>query len=243
MTLPLMAAMVVVVAGGILCVAGRDARTIAAGLFLALGAAPLLADPLPDLVPLAARIAAAAIVAELAWIALRERPDAGPGSQTGRVAQSMFAAAAVTVALGLHDPATQLGAPDLARAAGFALLVVAVPGMFGGAPARTGVAVVLLVAAALLLQVALTMEPTPFAQLLASLVEVAAAGGMIVVLQLSAIRPPETPAGQRGSGSYRRAVGPFDGQVGRVPVAPGTDSWPESGPAARRPGDPGATAR
>ncbi len=233
MSVPVVAAALVVVLGGIVCVVGRDARTIVAGLFAVLAAAPLIADPLPDLVPLAARVAAAGIVAELAWIALRDRPAVGPGSRTGWLAESIFVAAAVAVALGLHDPATALGAPDLARAAGFGVLVVAVPGLFGGAPARTGVAVVLLVTAALLLQVALTMEPTPFAHLLASLVEVAAAGGMLVVLQLSAPRQPEAATAPRASPTARRSVGPFDGSAGRA-TPPVTPARPTSTSAPRQ---------
>jgi hypothetical protein len=231
MSVILLAATWVVVVGGILCVVGRDARTIVAGLFLALAAAPLLADPLPDLVPLAARIAAAGLVAELAWIALRDRPDVGPGSRTGWIAQSVFVAVAAAIALGLHDPATSLGAPDLARAAGFGLLVAAVPGLFGGSPTRTAVAIVLLVAVALLLQVALTMQPTPFVHLLASLIDVAAAGAMIVVLQLSAIRQAETPLAERPAGTARPRP---------TSTQPSGDGRPESQGALRRP--PGSSA-
>ena len=46
MSVVLLAATWVVVVGGIMCVVGRDARTVVAGLFLTLAAAPLLADPL-----------------------------------------------------------------------------------------------------------------------------------------------------------------------------------------------------
>ena len=63
-----------IVAGAVVALSGRDVRLILAGLVVSLGVSPLLADPLPSPLAVAARLAAALLGAQLLLVALRGSP-------------------------------------------------------------------------------------------------------------------------------------------------------------------------
>jgi len=193
MTPLLLAASGAVVVGGVLCVTARDVRLTVAGLVLALIGGPLLVDPLPASGPLAVGIVAGLVAGDLAWLAIRDRPDVAgrgrPASRIGWLAALLLAITAVVIGLALgHDPAAPFanpGAADVARATALALLVLALPPVLAGASSRRlGLGSLLLVVAALIARSALAGSPTPLESIVGAFVEVAAAGSMAAVLGL-----------------------------------------------------------
>lgn len=84
MSLVLVVAAAATVAGAVLALSTRDARTALGGLALVILASPLVADPLPGIVPLTARIVGAILAIELLWIAVRGA-DVAPGEGGGEV--------------------------------------------------------------------------------------------------------------------------------------------------------------
>ena len=183
---PILAAIALaVVAGTVVAVASRDARVAILGLSVVLIGSPVLADPVPAPLGLAARFVGAILAAYLLWIVARDGSRAGlPNAQTGgsRIgwpAETLVAAAASVVgflAHGLGAPA--MGSP-LASAAGFAVAALAVSAtMTGRDVLRVGLGSLLLIDAALLVGAALGGTPDELEQLIASATIVVVAGAL-----------------------------------------------------------------
>ncbi len=140
-----------VTAGAVVAVSAREARLALVGLVVALAAAPFLADPLPPLSTLAARVIGAALAAYLVRVAVAPTmPDADTrrrdvfrgGSRTGWPTESLLAVAAWIVGLNvaIHLEALNPGgagvsaddllgavrASSLATGAGLASIVIAI---------------------------------------------------------------------------------------------------------------------
>jgi hypothetical protein len=173
---PLLALVAVaVVGGGVVAVSARDARVALLGLVVALIASPLLADPTPALLPLAARLVSAILAAELVWITLRATTTRTRGSALGWPVEVLVATAAFLVGVGMAGLGVETAGPREAQAAGIALGVLALnPVLFGRDTFRLGVGLVLLVVAAIVLRVALAGTPGALEQLIT--------GGMVVAL-------------------------------------------------------------
>lgn len=164
---------VAVIAGAIVTVSVRDARTMILGLAVVLVASPLLADPLASPLGLAARLVGSILGAYLLWIVVRDRPTEGSvvtptdGSRIGWPAETLVAAAAALVGVAAHG----LGAPAVgavaASGAGFAVAALAVlPTLTSRDVLRMGVGSTLLVEAALLVRTGLGGTPEAMEQLL-----------------------------------------------------------------------------
>jgi hypothetical protein len=202
---PILAAVaLVVVAGTIVAVSTRDARVAILGLAVVLIGSPVMADPLPAPLGLAARFVGAVLCAYLLWIVARDRSRArGPGATTGgsRIgwpAETLVAAAAIITGFVAHG----LGAPALgsalASAAGFAVAALAVPAtMTGNDVLRVGMGSLLLLDAALLVRAGLGGTPDQLEQLITS-------GALIVVA--AAIATLAGSARSDGSGGYEFSV-------------------------------------
>lgn len=164
-----------VVAGTVVAVASRDARATILGLAVVLIGSPVLADPIPAPLGLAARIVGAILAAFLLWVVVRDRPRAGvpgaatAGSRIGWPAESLVAAAALVVGFAAHGlGAPAMGSP-LASAAGFAVAALAMPAVLTGRDVlRVGLGSILLVVAALLVRAALGGTPDELEQLISS---------------------------------------------------------------------------
>jgi len=170
-----------VVAGAVVAVAARDARTVLLALAIALVGAPLLAEPLAAPLSLAARFLGAILAAYLLWIVVREHPDRGhigsptAGSRIGWPAEVLLAGAAAIVGFGAHGLGAPADGPALASAAGFALAALAMaPVLTGRDVIRAGTGLLLLLDAALLVRTGLGGTLGPVEQLLS-------AGSLIVV--------------------------------------------------------------
>ncbi len=182
---PLLAAIAIgVVAGTVVAVASRDPRVAILGMAVVLIGSPVLADPLPAPLGLAARFVGAILAAYLLWIVARDRGRSrGPapvtgGSRIGWPAETLVAGAAFVVGFAAHG----LGAPALgsalASAAGFAVAALAVPATMTGTDViRVGIGSLLLLDAGLLVRAGLGGTPDELEQLISSatLVVVAAA--------------------------------------------------------------------
>lgn len=154
-SLPLLALAAAVVAGAVLAVSVRDGRLAVVGLLAALLLSPIVADPLPDLLGLAARLVGGVLAAYLIRIPLRSAPLTG-GSRIGWPAESVLAGAAFLAGIALHDFATPGLGPAAAVAAGLGVAVVAAAPLTDGRdPLRVGIAAVLFVVAADLVSVGL----------------------------------------------------------------------------------------
>jgi len=203
-SLVLVAAAVGVVAGGVVAVAARDARVALVGLLAALVLAPLIADPLPGLLPLAARLVAAVLTGELLRITLRSTTSRTRGSVLGWPVESLVAATAFVagwalvglVPGALAGPGTESGAatgpvegpitapiagsagfvgPAAAGAAGSALAALALNAIFLARETfRVGLGLMLLLVGATLVRVMLAGTPGPLEQVVT--------GGVLVAL-------------------------------------------------------------
>lgn len=205
---PILAAVaLVVVAGTVVAVAGRDARIAILGLAMVLIGSPVIADPLPAPLGLAARFVGAILSAYLLWIVARDRGRArGPGDPTsgsriGWPAETLVAAAALVTGYAAHG----LGAPPLgsalASAAGFAVAALAVPAAMTGTDVfRVGIGSLLLLDAASLVRTGLGGTPDQLEQLITS-------GALVVVT--AAMATLASSARTDGSGGYAFSV---DGQ-------------------------------
>lgn len=176
---------VAVLVGALVAVTARDARVAIVALGFTLVLSPLLADPPPEAVGLAARLAGAILGAFLLWVAVRRGGLTG-GSHLGWPAETMLGAAAFVVGLGTHGlGATPLG-PVEAQAAGFALAALAiVPVATGRDVVRIGIALFLLLESALLVRVGLGGNPAAFEQLVTAAL-VVALGGSVAALAWAA---------------------------------------------------------
>jgi hypothetical protein len=220
-----------VVAGAVAAVSLRDARGVVLGLAAVAVISPVLADPVPDPVGLAARLVAAILGAYLLWIAARPgggsalatAPATG-GSRIGWPADLLIGAAGAIVGFAAHGLGATAGGPALASAAGFALATLAVtPLLTGRDILRLGVGLVLLLHAGLLVRVALGGTPAVLEQLVTAGL-VAALGGALAVLVMAArsdgsggleLATDQTPPRRREPDAH-----PLDGTGGDLAVEP-----------------------
>jgi hypothetical protein len=182
----LVAIAIAVLAGGVLALSARDARAAILGTGVALIAAPLLADPLPTPLALAARLVAAILATYLLWVAVRHGRAATGGSRLGWPAEALMAVAAAVVGYGTHGLGASASGPPEAQAAGFALAALAVvPVVTGRDIIRIGLGLLMLTVGAVLVRVALGGTPSDFEQLaIAGLLT--ALGGSVAILAAAA---------------------------------------------------------
>ena len=183
-----------VVAGAVAAVSIREARGVVLGLAAVAVVSPVLADPVPDPIGLAARLVAAILGAYLPWIAVRprhgaDRAAAAPmtgGSRIGWPADFLVGGAGAIVGFAAHGLGATAGGPALASAVGFALATLAVPPLLTGRDMlRLAVGLVLLLHAGLLVRVALGGTPDVLEQLVTAGL-VASLGGALAVLVVAA---------------------------------------------------------
>jgi hypothetical protein len=174
-----------VLVGAVLAVAARDGRTVVVGLGITLVLSPLLADPLPEALGLAARLAGGVLGAYLLWVAVRAGGLTG-GSRIGWPAETMLAAAAAVVGWSTHGLGAAPLGPAEAHAAGFALATLGlVPAATGRDVVRIGLGLFLILEGALLIRVGLGGNPVAFEQLVTAGL-VAALGGAVGALAYAA---------------------------------------------------------
>ena len=171
----LVATAVTVVAGAIVAVSSRDARAAILGLGLTLIGAPLLADPIPDPLPLAARVVAAILALELLWITVRATTSVSRGSLVGWPVEGIAAAAAFVVGAGVAGglpvggPAVGVaGAGSTPVIVGTAVSLVALavtPLVHGRDVLRLGLGATLLLVGGTVLSAALAGPPGALGQL------------------------------------------------------------------------------
>jgi hypothetical protein len=163
----LVVAAVVTVAGALVAITGRDARVALAGLVVALAAAPFLADPLPGPTAIGVRVVATLLGGYLLFVVLRETTAVTRGSLVGLPAETLAAAAAFVVGYGTSGLGSAPLGPAEASAAGFALAAISVAPIVRGADVfRLGVALAILITGAELVRVGLAGTPTPLEQLM-----------------------------------------------------------------------------
>ena len=182
MSVLLVTASFVTVAGALLAITGRDARIALVGLLVALVTAPLLADPLPEGAVVGVRIVAALLGGYLLFMTLRDTSAVTRGSLAGLPAETLAAAAAYVIGYGTSGlGSTPLG-PTEASATGFALAVISVAPIVRGADVfRLGVALAILVTGAELVRVGLAGTPSPLEQLMTAGVTVGLLGTVAVL--------------------------------------------------------------
>jgi hypothetical protein len=172
----------VAIGGALVAVTARDARLALGGLVIALAATPLLADPLPGLAPLAARIVAALLGGYLLFIVLRETTVLTRGSLIGLPAEGFAAAAAFIIGVGTSGLGSPALGPAEAQGAGFALAVLAVAPIVRGSDVfRLGVALAILLTGAELVRTGLAGTPSALEQLMAAGLTVGLLGSVAVL--------------------------------------------------------------
>ncbi len=198
-----------VVGGAVISVSTRGPRLAVLGLLVALLAAPFVADPLPDLRGIAARIAGATMAAYVLLIAVRGNAEPTTGSRGGWPADALLAvtaALAAGAAAAGWDVAGSLGggppggagsiegaipAPFLpAIAAGGAVLALAAgPVGFARDPLRLTIGLCLGMLGLTLIQAALDGPPSAFTDLCVAVLLATIAGGGALLSRAS--RRPE----------------------------------------------------
>jgi hypothetical protein len=175
-----------VVVGGVVAGATRDARAAVLGLVVVLVGTPFIADRVPDLASLGARIVGAVLAGYALWIAARGHLTTTGGSPVGWPTDMLLAAAAAVVGYGSHGLGASAAGPGAASAAGFALAALAVlPVVTGRDVLRIGLGLGLLLSGALLVRVGLGGTPDSIEQLMTAAV-VAALGGVVAALAAAA---------------------------------------------------------
>lgn len=204
---------VAVVAGGIIAVSSRESRVAVLGLTLAGVTAPLIGDPLPEPLALAARVVATVLAGYLLWICLRSGPVTA-GSPLGWPVEALIAAAAGGAGFGAGGLVAELG-PREAVATGAALAAIAVAPMLIARDAlRLAVSLSLGVIAAGLLRVGLAGSPPALEQVVLGglSVAIAAGSGAVIVQSLRRGDGLEPAGGPRAAadhyGGPRRSPGP-----------------------------------
>jgi hypothetical protein len=178
----LVAVALVAIGGALVAVTARDARLALGGLVIVLAATPLLADPLPDLAPLAARIVAALLGGYLLYIVLRETTVRTRGSLIGLPAEAFAAAAAFIIGAATSGLGSTALGPAAAQGAGFALAALAVAPIVRGSDVfRLGVALAILVTGAELVRAGLAGTPSALEQLMAAGLTVGLLGSVAVL--------------------------------------------------------------
>jgi hypothetical protein len=169
-----------IVAGAIVALSARDTRLMLAGLVVALGLSPLLADPLPSPIAVAARLVAALLSAQLLFIGLRGSPARTRAADLGPLSTALAAAAACVVGYSTSGVGSPANGPALATAAGFGLATLAIgPLLLGRDVLRVGLGMILLVTAAELVRAGLAGTPGPLEQ-------VASAAATVAILAATA---------------------------------------------------------
>lgn len=200
MDLAVLAALVVV-GGSAVAVSARNGHVIALALLLALAAAPLVASPLPDSVSAAARIVGAILAANLIWAVTRVGPVNSAGSAIGLAAEVLAATAAFAIGLRLSivDP---LMGPNVAQAAGLAMLVIAAVPLTGRDVFRVGLGVLLATLGLSLLLVAWVGPTPPLAQLALTGLLIGIAGAISALIGRAwAVAAVETDGPADGEGA------------------------------------------
>ena len=194
---PAVVAAAAVVAGAILSVSARDGRVVAIDMLVAMVAAPLVASPLPETMSVAARIVGAVLASYLLWTSAREQRQWGAGSTVGIAAETAFAAAAFAVGLSI-SLVSPLPGPQVAQAAGLALVALAVVPLFGRDVMRVGVGVVVLILGSTLLTAAWLGSTPPLAHLAVAWLLTGAAGvASLAVARLPLAEPTSAVAARR----------------------------------------------
>ena len=184
-----------VVAGAVVAVSTPDPRGTILGLAVVLIATPVVAEPVPAPLGLAARSVGAVLSAYLLWIVTRDRPRTPPatteGSRIGWPAEVLLGIAALVVGYAAHGLGAPALGPALGSAAGFAVAALALTAtMTGRDVMRVGVGCLLLIDAALLVRTALGGTPGDFEHLITAATLVVLAGTVAALA-----------AGARGDGS------------------------------------------
>jgi hypothetical protein len=217
---PALAALAVgVVAGGVVAVSARDARVSIVGLAVALGFAPLIAEPFPNALVLGARVVAALLAAYLLWIVARDGFDVRHARLRPPVELLMAAAAGLaglSSAALTTPPTTEIAVVGLpvARGAAFAIGAMAViPILEGRDSLRLGTGLLLAVLAAALLEQGMGSSISPVAHLAfaAVIVGVATTCAGLGALSLRSAERAERPvrAGAHPLGYAGDAAGPI----------------------------------
>lgn len=182
MSVLLVTASLVTVAGALVAITGRDARIALVGLLVALVAAPLLADPVPEPAAVGVRIVAALLGGYLLFMTLRDTSAVTRGSLAGLPAETLAAAAAYVIGHGTSGLGSAPLGPTEASATGFALAVISVAPIVRGADVfRLGVALAILVTGAELVRVGLAGTPSPLEQLMTAGLTVGLLGTVAVL--------------------------------------------------------------
>jgi hypothetical protein len=175
-----------VAVGALVAGSARNARTAILGLVVTMVAAPVLADPLPGSLGLAARLVAAILAGYLLWVATRGPRLRTGGSLVGWPTDAFLAAAAAVVGYASHGLGAPAAGPALASAAGFALAALAiVPIVTGRDVLRVGLGLGLLISGALLVRTGIGGTPDALEELLTAGL-VATLGGTVAILALTA---------------------------------------------------------
>ncbi len=237
MTPWLAALAVAVVAGGVVAVSAREARAAILGLTVCGVTAPLLADPLPAPLPLAARLLAAILAGYLLWISVRERPLTR-GSRLGWPVEALLAGAAAVAGLGAAGFAGPAGGPPEAEAAAFALGALAVGPILRAADVfRLAIGLLLAVLGAGVGRVALAGTPAPLDQLVIAGLTIALAAAVGTIARNEARVAAAAPSSTVRLPAAGPAVAPLPrlsvNAAPRVTVATARTVQPRRGPGFR----------
>jgi hypothetical protein len=227
---PWLAALAVaVVAGGVIAVSAHEARAAILGLTIAGVTAPLLADPPPAPLPLAARLLAAILAGYLLWISVRERPLTR-GSRLGWPVEAALAAAAAVAGLGAAGFAGPAGGPPEAEATAFALGALAIGPILRATDVfRLAIGLLLAVLGASVGRVALAGTPVPIDHLvMAGLTIILAAAVGTIARTEARIGVAQSPAVRAVAGIHGTLQRPLVGVEPRLAAAAAGE------PAARR---------
>ena len=176
----------VVVAGAVVAVSAREARAALLGLLVVLLGAALLADPLPGVLPIAARLVAGFLAARLIAVGIRGEGEATAGSRLGWPVEALLAAAAALIGFGTHGLGAPGEGPPEAQAAGFAIgVLAAAPLVTGRDVFRLGIGAILLLVGGLLVRQGLGGTPSELEQLVTSGL-VVGLGGAVAMIALGA---------------------------------------------------------
>ena len=172
-----------VVAGTVVAVSTPDPRATVLGLAVVLIASPVVAEPVPAPLGLAARIVGAVLAAYLLWIVTRDRPHRAvggattEGSRIGWPAEVLVGIGALVVGYAAHGLGAPAMGPPLASAAGFAVAALALTAVMTGRDVlRVGLGCLLLIDAGLIVRTALGGTPTDFEHLITAATLVVIAG-------------------------------------------------------------------
>jgi hypothetical protein len=185
-----------VVAGAVVSVSAHNQRTAILGLAVVLILSPMIADPIPDPVGLAARLVGAVLAAYLLWVATRDARARTHGSRVGWPTEVFLAVAAAAVGLGSHGSYAPANGPAWAAAAGFAVGALGVlPILTGGDVPRVGIGLVLLLNGALLVMVGIDGSAVPAGQVLIAGLIATLGGAVSSLVAAARASDPAEPVG------------------------------------------------